>query len=54
MHIVVLGAGVIGAATAYYLAQDGHAVTVVERSAAPALGRSYANAGLVNGLTASP
>lgn len=54
MRIVVLGAGVVGAATAYYLAQDGHAVTVVERASAPALGCSYANAGLVNGFTASP
>jgi D-amino-acid dehydrogenase len=54
MHIVVLGAGVVGVATAYYLAQDGHEVTVLEREAAPALGCSYANAGLVNGLTASP
>ena len=31
MHIVVLGAGVVGAETAYYLAQDDHSVTVVER-----------------------
>jgi D-amino-acid dehydrogenase len=54
MHIVVLGAGVVGAETAYYLAQDGHGVTVVERGIAPALGCSYANAGLVNGFTASP
>jgi len=54
MKVVVIGAGVVGVATAYYLAQDGHAVTVVDRAAAPALGCSYANAGLVNGLTASP
>jgi len=54
MKIVVIGAGVVGVATAYYLAQDGHTVTVVDHAAAPALGCSYANAGLVNGLTASP
>jgi len=54
MHIVLLGAGVVGAETAYYLAQDGQAVTVVERGIAPALGCCYADAGLANGFTASP
>ncbi|MBT8069201.1 MAG: FAD-dependent oxidoreductase, partial [Gammaproteobacteria bacterium] len=32
MHVVVLGAGVIGVTTAYYLAKRGHEVTVVERA----------------------
>jgi len=54
MKIVVIGAGVVGVTTAYALARDGHEVTVVDRAAAPALGCSYANAGLVNGLTAAP
>ncbi|HSD35169.1 MAG TPA: FAD-dependent oxidoreductase, partial [Alphaproteobacteria bacterium] len=31
MRIVVLGAGVVGAATAYCLAREGHEVTVVDR-----------------------
>ena len=45
--IVVLGAGVVGIATAYQLLKDGHSVTVVERDTAPAQFTSFANAGLV-------
>ncbi|WP_026060549.1 D-amino acid dehydrogenase [Pseudaminobacter salicylatoxidans] len=48
MKILVLGAGVVGTAAAYYLARDGHEVTVVERHPAPAHGTSYSNAGLVS------
>lgn len=47
MHVVVLGAGVIGVATAYYLARGGSAVTVIDRQDAPARETSYANAGLI-------
>jgi len=47
MHIVVLGAGIVGITTAYQLLKDGHAVTVLEREAAPAQFTSHANAGLV-------
>ena len=43
MRVVVLGAGVIGLATAYYLLQDGHDVTVVDRNDGVALETSYAN-----------
>jgi NADPH-dependent 2,4-dienoyl-CoA reductase/sulfur reductase-like enzyme len=32
MHVLVLGAGVTGLATAWYLREDGHTVTVVERN----------------------
>jgi D-amino-acid dehydrogenase len=48
MHVVVLGSGVIGACVAYYLARDGHQVTVLERQPGPALETSYANAGEVS------
>ncbi len=48
MRIVVLGAGVVGTAAAWWLARDGHEVTVVERHAGPAQGTSYSNAGLVS------
>lgn len=48
MKILVLGAGVVGTAAAYYLARDGHEVTVVERHPAAARGTSYSNAGLVS------
>ena len=47
MKVLVLGGGVIGVTTAYYLAKDGHEVTVVERHPVAAGETSYANAGLV-------
>ena len=47
MHIVVLGAGIIGITTAYQLLKDGHNVTVIERETGPAQFTSFANAGLV-------
>lgn len=43
MRIAILGAGVAGLTTAYYLARDGHQVTVVERLEGVALATSYAN-----------
>ncbi|MEO5757499.1 MAG: FAD-dependent oxidoreductase, partial [Mesorhizobium sp.] len=45
MKIMVLGGGVIGVTTAYYLAEAGHEVTVVDRQQGPALETSFANAG---------
>jgi D-amino-acid dehydrogenase len=48
MKIIVLGAGVIGVTSAWYLAQAGHEVTVVDRQPAPALETSFANAGEVS------
>ena len=48
MKIVVLGAGVVGTAAAWWLARDGHEVTVLERHAGAAQGTSYSNAGLVS------
>jgi D-amino-acid dehydrogenase len=47
MHTVVLGAGVVGVATAWYLAAQGRQVTVIDRRALPAAETSYANAGMV-------
>ena len=54
MRVVVLGAGVIGVATAYYLAEDGHEVTVIDRQPAPALEASFGNAGNVCPSYATP
>lgn len=45
MKVLVLGAGVVGVATAYYLWKDGHEVTVVERQPGPGRETSYGNAG---------
>ena len=47
MRVAVLGGGVIGVATAYYLAEDGHDVTVIDRNEQAASETSYGNAGLV-------
>ena len=48
MHIVVVGAGIIGTSTAWYLAERGHRVTVVERQADAAMETSFANAGQIS------
>ncbi|VCU69255.1 D-amino acid dehydrogenase small subunit [Pigmentiphaga humi] len=45
MKVLVLGAGVVGVATAYYLWKDGHEVTVVDRQPGPGRETSYGNAG---------
>ena len=45
MHVIVMGAGITGIATAWYLRQAGHEVTVIDREAGPALETSFANAG---------
>jgi len=48
MKIAVLGAGVIGVTTAYFLAKAGHQVTVVDRHEGVALETSFANAGQIS------
>ena len=45
MHIVVLGAGVVGITTAYFLTRSGHQVTVIDGATHVAAGASYANGG---------
>jgi D-amino-acid dehydrogenase len=45
MKVIVLGAGVIGVVSAYFLARAGHQVTVLEKNSAVALGCSFANGG---------
>jgi D-amino-acid dehydrogenase len=54
MRIVILGAGVIGVTSAYYLAKAGHDVTVLDRQPGPALETSFANAGEISPGYASP
>jgi len=48
MKVLVLGAGVVGTCAAYWLARDGHEVTVIERHDGPAQGTSRSNAGLIS------
>jgi len=54
MKVLVLGGGVIGVTTAYYLAKSGHEVTVVDRQPKPAQETSFANAGEVSPGYSSP
>lgn len=54
MHIYVLGSGVVGTTTAYYLAKKGFEVTVIDRQEGPALETSFANAGQISPGYASP
>ncbi|WP_375171463.1 D-amino acid dehydrogenase [Marinobacter sp.] len=54
MHIVVLGAGVVGTTTAWYLQRQGHQVTVVDRQSQAGLETSYANGGQVSVSHAEP
>jgi len=54
MRVLVLGAGVIGTTTAYYLAKAGHEVTVVDRQPGAGLETSFGNAGEVSPGYSSP
>ena len=54
MRVVILGSGVIGVTSAWYLAQAGHDVTVLERQDGPALETSFGNAGQISPGYASP
>ena len=48
MHVLVLGAGVTGVTTAWYLAKAGFQVSVVDRQPAAALETSHANGGQIS------
>lgn len=54
MHVIVMGAGVIGVSSAWYLSAAGHQVTVIDRQAGPGLETSFANAGQISPGYASP
>ena len=54
MKVLVLGAGVIGTATAWYLVEAGHEVVVVERQRGAGLETSYANGGQISVCHAEP
>ena len=54
MKVAILGSGVIGVTSAWYLAKAGHDVVVIDRQPGPALETSYANAGEISPGYASP
>ncbi len=54
MDIIVLGSGVVGTTSAYYLAKAGHQVTVIERQDGAGMETSFANAGEISPGMAAP
>ena len=54
MHVLVVGSGLIGTATAWFLRQQGASVTVVDRADGAAMETSYANAGMLTPSMADP
>lgn len=54
MKVIVLGAGLLGVTSAYFLRQQGHDVTVVDRQATPAAETSFANGGQISVSHAEP
>jgi D-amino-acid dehydrogenase len=54
MKVLVLGAGVIGTTTAWYLTQQGHEVTVVDRRDGAGLETSFANGGQISACHPEP
>jgi D-amino-acid dehydrogenase len=54
MNVIVLGAGLLGVTSAYFLRQQGFEVTVVDRQASPAAETSFANGGQISVSHAEP
>jgi D-amino-acid dehydrogenase len=54
MKVLVLGAGVVGVTSAWYLAECGHEVVVLERQSGPAMETSAANGGQISAAQAEP
>lgn len=54
MRIVIIGAGLLGVSSAYFLARSGHQVTVLERREAAGMETSFANSGMVTPSQADP
>lgn len=54
MHIAILGGGILGVASAWYLAKSGHQVTVIDRQDSVAKETSYGNAGMISPGYSSP
>ena len=54
MHVIVVGCGVIGVSTAWFLSRAGADVTVLERREGPALETSFANASMLTPSLSAP
>lgn len=54
MRVLILGSGVVGVSSAYYLARHGFDVTVIDRQPSPGMETSFANAGQISPGYASP
>jgi phytoene dehydrogenase-like protein len=54
VKVVVMGAGLAGVTTAWYLAKDGHEVVVIDREPEVAAAASYANGGIIAASRAFP
>jgi D-amino-acid dehydrogenase len=54
MKVLVLGAGVVGVTSAWYLSRSGHEVTVIDRQPGPGLETSFANGGQLSTSHAEP
>lgn len=54
MKVVIIGAGLLGVTSAYFLAREGHDVVVLDRQEGPAQETSFANAGMLTPAMTSP
>ena len=54
MRVIVLGAGLLGVTSAYFLSQLGHEVTVIDRQGTPGAETSFANGGQISVSHAEP
>lgn len=54
MRVIVIGAGLIGVATAYFLNQQGHAVEVLDRREGAGMDTSFANGGMLTPSQSEP
>lgn len=54
MRVIIIGAGLIGVSTAYFLNQNGHEVLVLDRKEGPGMDTSFANGGMLTPSQAEP
>ncbi len=54
MKVAILGGGLLGITSAWYLARDGHEVTVLDRQPGSAMETSFANGGQISTSHAEP